>query len=173
MAADTQALEFLGELERAEAGVLSWGLIDGFFSETEVEQLADEYLTTVTSAGAESAHDSGWSLIETLLDERLLWKVPDTQRYRTRMAETVRLFARLRQIFPDALSTAWRTAPNLVADYRLLVRPRLYPRREVAPAVLLQGLRQTSAVSALQESIIGALVRSGTAEERPLARFQA
>ena len=59
MAVDTQALEVLGQLERAEAGVLSWGLIDGFFSETEVEQLADEYLTAITNTGAESAHDSG------------------------------------------------------------------------------------------------------------------
>ena len=31
MADDAHALEFLGQLERSEAGVLSWGLIDGFF----------------------------------------------------------------------------------------------------------------------------------------------
>ena len=173
MADEALALEFLGQLERSEAGVLSWGLIDGFFSETEIEQLADEYLAALASKGIESAHESGWSLIETLLDHKLLWKVPETQRYRTRMAEAVRLFARLRQIFPDSNNAAWRTAPNLVADYRLFVRPRLYPRRDLAAATLLQDLRQQTHVSTLQERVINALVQGGAAIERPLARFQA
>ena len=173
MADDTHALEFLGQLERSETGVLSWGLIDGFFSETEIEQLADEYLASLASKGIESAHESGWNLIEALLDQKLLWRVPDTQRYRTRMAEAVRLFARLRQIFPDPKNAAWRTAPNLVADYRLFVRPRLYPQRDLAPTTLLQDLRQQTHVSVLQESVINALVQGGAAIERPLARFQA
>ena len=173
MVDEAQALEFLGQLERSEAGVLSWGLIDGFFSETEIEELADEYLAALASKGIESAHDSGWNLIETLLDLKLLWRVPDTQRYRTRMAEAVRLFARLKQIFPDPKNAAWRTAPNLVADYRLFVRPRLYPRRDLAPTTLLQDLRQQTHVSPLQESVINALLQGGAAIERPLARFQA
>lgn len=173
MAVDAHALDFLAQLERAEAGVLTWGLVDGFFSEVEIEQRADEYLARLVSSGTQTAYDAGWDLVEALLDQQLLWRVPETQRYRTRMAETVRLFARLRQIFPDPQSNGWRTAPNLVADYRLLVRPRLYPRRDLAPAALLQGLRQQRPISALQESVIRALVRAGTPEERPLARFQA
>jgi len=37
MTIDAIAMEFLGQLERAEWSVLSWGLIDGFFSERELE----------------------------------------------------------------------------------------------------------------------------------------
>src|SRR6266478_5928165 len=122
---EASAIEFLGQLERAEWSVLAWGLVDGFFSERELEERAEEFLTGQTRIGIAHPFDSPWSLIESLLDENLLWRVPDTDRYRTRMAETVRLCARLRQVFADPQNAAWRTAPNLVADYRLIVRPRL------------------------------------------------
>src|SRR5213592_1650184 len=122
MAVDAYALEFLGQLERAEMSLLTWDLVEG------------------------------------LLEERLLWKVPDTERYRTRMGEAVRLFARLRQIFPDARNAAWRTAPGLVSDYRLLIRQRLYPRREVPPNDVLASVRRSAALSSLQESIIRSIV---------------
>src|SRR5262245_10327073 len=102
MPVDAHALEFLDQLERSEAAVLTWGLVDGFFSEAEIEQRADDYLGTLTNGGTQTNYDSGWSLVEALLDHQLLWKVPETDRYRTRTAEAVRLFARLRQIFPDA-----------------------------------------------------------------------
>ncbi|MBS0552204.1 MAG: DEAD/DEAH box helicase, partial [Proteobacteria bacterium] len=56
-------------------------------------------------------------------------------RYRTRMAEGVRLFARLRQLFPGTHDgTAWVNGATLVADYRLLWRPRKYPARDLTPA---------------------------------------
>jgi hypothetical protein len=173
MAVDAHALEFIGQLERSETGVLTWGLVDGFFSEEEVEQRADEYLASVQRRGTQTAYESGWSLVEALLDHQLLWKVPETQRYRTRMAETVRLFARLKQIFASAQNDAWRSAPNLVADYRLLVRPRQYPRRDVVPLALLQGIRRQRSISILQEGVVRALIRADSPDERPLARFQA
>lgn len=169
---EPSAIEFLGQLERAEWSVLAWGLVDGFFSERELEERAEEFLTGQTRIGIAHPFDSPWSLIESLLDENLLWRVPDTDRYRTRMAETVRLCARLRQIFTDPQNAAWRTAPNLVADYRLIVRPRLYPARDVAASALVEGLRRQTSVSALQVSVINAFLRHGTAEERLLARFQ-
>src|SRR6266849_9597979 len=172
MAVDTSAVEFLGRLERAEASVLTWGLVDGFFAERELEERADNFLSTRATAGLASPYDSGWDLIEALLEEGLLWKVTDAERYRTRLAETLRLCARLRQIFPDAHNAAWRTAPNLVADYRLLIRPRLYPSRDISPSLLLDRLRRQTSLSALQESVIGTLVRAGTGEERSLAQFQ-
>ena len=154
MGVDAQALEFLGQLERAEASVLTWGLIDGFFAETEIEERAEDFLAA--SQGVKSSHASAWDLVEALLEERLLWKVPDTGRYRTRMAEAVRLFARLRQIFPDTHHVAWRMAPNLVADYRLLVRQRTYPVRDVLPAALIDNLRQQGPLSALQVLVLEA-----------------
>ncbi|MCP2937901.1 hypothetical protein NK983_34920, partial [Salmonella enterica subsp. enterica serovar Typhimurium] len=51
------------------------------------------------------------------------------------MAEGVRLFARLRQLFPGTHDgTAWVNGATLVADYRLLWRPRKYPARDLTPA---------------------------------------
>jgi hypothetical protein len=172
MPVDASALEFLAQLEREEAAVLNWGLLDVFFSEDELEQRAEALLTRFAVNGARAPYDSGWDLVDELLEEHLLWKLPETDRYRTRMAETVRLFARLRQIFPDPQFAAWRTAPNLVADYRLVIRPRLYPARNVPASTLLDRVRREGSLSPLEESIIRALVRSGTDDERQLAEFQ-
>ena len=142
MAVDASALEFLAQLEREEAAVLNWGLLDVFFAEDELEQRADEFVVRSAIHGTEPPYDSGWDLVEELLEERLLWKLPETERYRTRMAESVRLFARLRQIFPDPQFAAWRIAPNLVADYRLVIRPRLYPARNIPVSTLLDRVRR-------------------------------
>ncbi|HMI82567.1 MAG TPA: protein DpdJ [Polyangiaceae bacterium] len=172
MAVNEHALEFLGVIERAEESLLTWGLVDGFFSEDELVQRADDFLAALGTRGVPGGYDSGWELLEALLDDNLLWKVPNTERYRTRMAETVRLFCRLRQIFPDARNAAWRTAAGLVADYRLLIRHRMYPRREVVARDVVAAVRREVPLSSLQEAIIRALVRAGTPEERPLARFQ-
>jgi hypothetical protein len=172
MAVDASALEFLAQLEREEEAVLNWGLLDVFFAEDELEQRADEFLTRSAIHRTEPPYDSGWDLVEELLEERLLWKLPETERYRTRMAETVRLFARLRQIFPDPQFVAWRTAPNLVADYRLVIRPRLYPARNIPVSTLLDRVRSLGGLSPLEESVIRALVRSGTEDERQMAEFQ-
>src|SRR5207245_10022402 len=101
MAVDASVLEFLAQLEREEAAVLNWGLLDVFFAEDELERRADEFVARSAIDGTEPPYDSGWDLVEELLEERLLWKLPETERYRTRMAESVALFPRLRQIFPD------------------------------------------------------------------------
>ena len=45
---------------------------------------------------------------------------------RSRMAETIRLLARLRQIMPQE---DWRAGRPLVADYRIAVQAKLRPRR--------------------------------------------
>jgi hypothetical protein len=172
MTASAYATEFLGQLERAELAVLSWGIVDGFFSEEELEGRAERFLSNYTRDGGAPAPDSAWDLVEELLDEHLLWRLPDSGRYRTRMAESVRLFCRLRQIFPDAQNASWRTAPNLVADYRLIARPRLYPIREVALSQLLDRLREGKQRSMLEERVIGALVRDKAGAEKRLAQFQ-
>jgi hypothetical protein len=166
------ALEFLGSLERAEAGLLTWGLVDGFFSEGEIEQRAEDFLTGLSSCGVEGGHTSGWELIEALLDDHLLWKLPNSERYRTRMAESVRLFARLRQIFPDARNVAWRTAPNLVADYRLLLRPRTYPRRSVSTSEALNIISTNVELSDVEDSVIRAFLHGGSSKELTLSGFQ-
>src|ERR1700743_76615 len=110
MAVDASALEFLRQLELEETAILTWGLVDAFFTGNELEERAEAFLAGIAAEGNHTSYSSGWDLVEALLEERLLWKLPDAERYRTRMTESVRLFARLRQIFPDPHNTAWRTA---------------------------------------------------------------
>lgn len=172
MAVSSVALQFLDELERAEARLLNWGLIEGFFAETEIEERANTFLAGLISRGIETPYSSGWDLVESLLDEHLLWRVPATERYRTRMAEAVRLFSRLRQIFPDVRNEGWRTAPRLVADYRLIVRPRLFPVRDVGRDELVGAIKRAGNLTGLQERVIDALLGVGGERMITLARFQ-
>src|SRR5688572_29246236 len=163
-------LEFLNALEKEEMRLLTWGLVEGFFTETELEERATVFVATKAEREGETSFHDGWELVEALLDAHLLWRIPETDRYRTRMAETVRLFARLRQMFTGG-GQAWRTAPTLVADYRFFTRPRLYPARDVSPATALNALRH-HALAPLLEKTINALLRVGSSDPRSLAAFQ-
>lgn len=168
MPLSASALELLSQLEQAEAGRLSWGLIDGYFTEEEVQASAERYVTTTGHEGVDA-----WDLVEELLDSTFLWRLPNSDKYRTRAGEAIRLFARLRQIFPSQDHTNWRTAPSLVADYRYIVRPRLQPIRDVPTMELLQALKQSGPLSALHEEIAKAFGRTDTTAPLRFSRFQA
>ncbi|HJQ12902.1 MAG TPA: protein DpdJ [Gemmatimonadaceae bacterium] len=161
------ALEFLSQLEQEEAARLAWGLIDGYFTEDEIESRAARYLASMGVTGIEAGE-----LVDELLDAHFLWRLPNSSKYRTRSAEAVRLFARLRQIFPDQAHAKWRTAPSLVADYRYIVRPRLQPIRDVIPRELLRQLKQSGPITGLDEAIIRAFAREGTPAAIRFSRFQ-
>ena len=133
MTADNCVAEFLGQLEREEMSVLAWDLHTAFFQKSSLKKERNSFWLEVKRPASRPHSALPGVSVQALLDRQLVWKLPETQRYRTRMAETLRFFARLRQIFPDRLNAAWRKAPNLVADYRLIVRPRLYPIRASCP----------------------------------------
>ncbi|CPR10474.1 putative ATP-dependent helicase Lhr [Mycobacterium bohemicum DSM 44277] len=83
-------------------------------------------------------------MIDTLLERRLLFATGVTElRFRSRMAETVRLAARLRQWFHGR---PWASAPNLVSDFRFLSRARTVPRRDIAADQLDSTVRSSSTV---------------------------
>ncbi|QLE53718.1 hypothetical protein FD724_38340 (plasmid) [Nostoc sp. C057] len=69
--------------------------------------------------------------------------------FRTRMAEGVRLFARLRQLFPN---NSWQTSPTLVADYRLQIRPRIYPKRYITPEAVIKQLEADKLLTPIRKS---------------------
>ncbi len=160
-------LDFLGELERAEARLLAWALVDGCFAEDELRQQVEDFLDR-----------RGWheftsvnQFIEAMVQHGLLfrWEDQGDYRFRTRMAETVRLLARLKQLFPQHLRTpgAWLSAPGLVSDFRFLLRPRQYPKRDQSPATWLPGwVNGPPRLSALQESVLHQLA------SQDLAGFQ-
>jgi hypothetical protein len=159
------ARELLDRLEREEEKLLAWGVVDGGFSAEEVDAYAQ---TLIDERGADVAAEE---LRQELFDRRLLFAFREglLEPHRTRMAEAVRLFARLRQIFPNR---AWRLAPTLVADYRFARRPRRYPRREIEPDVVLDRLAADLRLGDRRRMALSALLRAGDTEPLRLAEFQ-
>lgn len=174
----TIAVEFLGKMEHAEATLLSWGLVDGFWSEEELLTKADAF---ISERDAWHVLPDGQSLVGILEQEHLVirWDGPDGCRYRTRMAESLRMMSRLRQLFPKHLNTpgAWIASPALVSDFRFLPRSRTYPRRDIDAMEFIDSLGKGWAGTGLSKmqrevacSILG-LSASNTGEIR-LAGFQ-
>jgi ATP-dependent helicase Lhr and Lhr-like helicase len=159
--------EALSALERTEAELLSWGLVDGSFDETELLGLLNIELERLGSS------ESPGAVFDEMLERRLVVRVPgDSQRYRTRIAEAVRLFARLRQLFSKHHGAGWRRAPRLVADFRFDLRPRRFPTRDIPAADAVAALAET--VPGISQPTLRAieamLERSG--EGFALASFQ-
>jgi len=131
----------LDRLERLEVRVLVWGLVDSALSLQEVNDTLREVINDHLDllADPQCTVDTEDSLSEILRKLNYLIRVPgrpgSPPRFRTRMAEGVRLFARLRQLFPSRHDGAnWAGGSTLVADYRLLWRQRRYPARDLTPS---------------------------------------
>lgn len=175
MTVDTYALEFVDRLERREMALLTWGLVDGCFSADELVALAVGFLAEVDARPRSPdqeppVYTSGADLVDAVVEAGLVWQLPFSEHCRTRMAETVRLLARLRQLFPGGDADAWRNAPTLVADYRLQVRPRVFPKRETTPDAALAAIRTESSLTAIQVAVARALL--GGDQAMKLAGFQ-
>src|SRR6516164_1006638 len=93
--------EFLTQLEAFENRLLSWGVVDGGFTREELIEEAAHFLRDVETDPED--------LLEDMIATGLLFEV-EGGRYRTRMAETVRLLVRLRQMFPGR---PWQSSPTL------------------------------------------------------------
>lgn len=124
----------LDGVELRELPLLSWGVSDGSLTESELEAL-------VANIAPGEDFDT---VVDALMDYGLIFATGVTdQRFRSRMAETVRLAARLRQWFHGK---PWATAPSLVSDLRFLSRPRTVPRRDVVQTELDAMLQASGAV---------------------------
>lgn len=128
---------FLDLVEHHERQLLSWGVIEGAHSRDELEGLASEHLVR---CGLEEDIDPE-DLVHELVHRRMLYE-PAEGRLRSRAAESVRLFASLRRMFPKHRTTpgAWRAAPPLVADFRFASQPRRYPERRIPSERVLSDL---------------------------------
>jgi ATP-dependent Lhr-like helicase len=164
--------QLLSGLEDLELPLLSWGLTDGVLSE-------DEVLTSIDATLAGDPDGArGWAsgdVRDFLVDRALLFRVPGSSppQYRTRVAETLRLTAQLRQLFPPREGPAgpppgwWRSGRRLVADYRLHTAARRYPSRDQPAAAALAKFAQMPGWGPVQEAVASAQI--GTWD---LARFQ-
>ena len=154
-------LEYLDHLEAVELAPLSWGLVDSGFSDDELLDLIDEIAERLDDS--RSAEDIREALRARGLISRLRSQTGWV--WRSRMAESVRLMVRLRQLFPASSSRpgspsgvggveSWRTAPTLVSDYRFIARPRRFPDRsldsEQYREVALAGIEDPVLESALE-----------------------
>ena len=174
---DSAVQYLLNELERREARLLSWGVVDGGFTYDELEVVEENVID-----------DQGWDftegqLIEALERRRLLFEFPSgyDDVFRTRMAETLRLLARLRQLFPRHIeSGAWRTAPSLVSDFRFRLLPRRYPKRDIplrskadASDRSIESLvEQAVRIRPIQQQVLEQVLTPDGKEAYSLSRFQ-
>jgi hypothetical protein len=163
------AAEFLGVLERKEAALLAWGLVEGSFTYDDLLQHAEAFCEKHFLWEFFSKPEV---LVETLVRQRLLFSFwsEGQERYRTRMGESVRLLSRLRQLFPKHLQgNGWQIAPTLVADYRLLLRCRMFPMADVEPQHARQRLAEFACLDGLQQQVAAALLPE---DGLKLRRFQ-
>lgn len=122
------ALDFLSELERAEAELICWGFTGGALGGDELQRLAESFLI----ARGIDEFEPG-QLLAALRDRKLLFDFAGGAR--TRMGETMRLLARLKLLVPKRMEKrAWMASPDLVNDFRLSIEPRARPRRDLEPA---------------------------------------
>jgi hypothetical protein len=163
-------LEILSDLERLELPTLSWGIVDAALSR-------DDVLRAVEAAidGAGDYVTAPQDVLDQLVRHAVLAPVVDKPDYfRTRFAEAVRLFARLRQLFPNHIrDQTWRAAPELVSDYRVLTRARRIPQRDVPPkGAIDEALAAAQHGSPTTSRLVLETLLGVGHEERPLARFQ-
>jgi hypothetical protein len=161
---DAGLLEVLGDLERTEARLLAWGVVDSAMSEDEILERIED------SCKRHHVDELPDNVLEALLEQRLVFEVEDVEDggFRTRMGEAVRLFARLRQWVHGR---SWLAAPTLVADFRFDLRPRAYPRRNIAPADAVEALAP-SPDSTRRQGLEALISSHGEHKDRDLARFQ-
>ena len=160
------ALQLLDSLEEHECELLVWGFVDGGFTRGQLEELAHEV------ADKQSEYVSHEDLISFLEDHRLIFSFPvgGEQLYRTRFAEAIRLFFHLKQIFrPEQ----WAVAPRLVADYRLEIQARRYPRRYIDSDQVVRRIESVRKLSVAEKESLDALLAPPGQDALTLSDFQA
>ncbi len=162
--------DLLSRLEDLELPLLAWGVVDGFLSEDDVARAIDEQRIAEFSSGVAEV-PAAEEYLQVLVDRGLLVRQPTGDvRFRTRFAEILRLLRRLRQLWPPKDTNVdgwWRAHAPLVADYRLGVSPRRYPKRELDVDQVAAALQTTANWGSLQDAMLRRLV--GTSK---LAAFQ-
>ncbi|NBE85424.1 protein DpdJ [Micromonospora rubida] len=161
--------DLLDALEDLELPLLAWGVTNGALAHSEIVGLIENQIDTGHLAALNAQ-----GVIQTLIEQGLLFRLPGSSppRYRTRMAEALRLTTQLRQLFvPRDVTNPparwWDQGRPLVADYRLHVAARQYPRRDLPTDAVLAELEQAAQWSTVQSEVAAAQIA-----ERPLARFQ-
>jgi RAD3-like DEAD/DEAH box helicase/helicase-like protein len=168
---DLQLVErALDAIEQREAKLLVWGIVDAFLTEREMQDLLQGVLEqSADLLASENLELDSVSALLKALEQGVLITAVDGG-YRSRMAEGLRLMARLRQLFQKHSGDAWATAPTLVSDFRFTWRRRRYPKRDIPAEEALERL-----VGSIQTPLLGEAVRhyvGGLPEGYRYAAFQ-
>ncbi|MCH6470688.1 protein DpdJ [Sinomonas terrae] len=163
--------EILNALEDLELPMLTWGITETSLSADEVRAVLAEAVTADLVAGVVDVPSED-EYLSALTSRALLHHVPGTSpaRFRTRLAEGLRLLSNLRQLFPpgrNAPQRWWQGGLPLVADYRLHVGPRRYPQRNIPPHDVVAQLERRDGWSPVHSAITNSMV-----DGRDLSRFQ-
>lgn len=148
--------DFLSFIELREARLLSWGFYDVSLDIDELEELFEmEAPPELKERWAKLRHN--WPDLSALCDDLahsgLLYR-PDSETFRSRFAEGVRLLARLRQMFQPK---DWATGANLISDVRLHLEPRCYPKRDQSPEECWLEIESACRKTELQKAAFRAL----------------
>lgn len=138
-------LHILDRIEEEECKLLVWGLVDGVISKTVIDDMIWEEIDKAHTKKFYEFDDSE-KVIEELLNQKLIIVAhsnSESMAYRSRMAETIRLLQRLRQLFKkhDKRPNGWLDAPSLVADFRFQRRQRRYPKRFIDKSAALNKIK--------------------------------
>lgn len=172
MADETIILAALDQIEQREARLLTWGLVDGFLTSEEIADIIDPLLDDPRCVDGMSFVRAS-EVVDVLKTRALLFDIGETPgtRYRSRMAEAVRLFFRLRQLFPKHSGlTGWQNAPTLVADFRFIWRRRRYPNRAIKASDALAEIGAATSDGYARRAIASLIESYGA--KFGLARFQ-
>jgi hypothetical protein len=169
---DALGNELLTEIELDEMRLLNWGFVD---VKSPLKTMLPDLLARLSDKGRDL-----WSEIEkfgiepeailrNLEDRKLVFSSDsDKEFYRSRFAETIRLLFLLRQRFS---ADDWQTAPRLVSDFKIDVRRRSYPKRNISVKELCSDLRSAGADPFYIEAVT-CLLKDPNGKELTLARFQ-
>ena len=153
--------DVLDTIEQREARLLVWGLTDGRLTRDELGELIDPLLDQVMEDGLSEFMDAE-DVIGALKERGLLFETDQFpyRGYRSRMAETVRLLFRLRQLFPKHKPPdGWQNARTLVDDYRFLLRKRQFPKRQIPLEKALEQVREVITDTDTQTAVESLLKR--------------
>ena len=133
----------LTALEKEELKSTSWGFIDIHIEEKEAEEIIASGLSE------NNIDDDPSTLLDTLVKKQLVRQMREGEErvYRTRFSDMLRLLVRLKQIVG---TRSWQASPTLVADYRVDIRPRRYPKRNITPDDALDQIKTGVKLSKLQ-----------------------